>query len=818
MENEAPREQVITDIVIPERLLWAPTKSKRNRDYRINGVDDAPAKNGPVQQAVDAHLNQVQHGEYNRTIGIAMSRPEVAPNDGEDGVRFRKNSQIVNDDDEARDDGVRFRKNSQIATANFEETEWAAEEPHPPITNLFRDLNAYSINSQGSGAPQDFTERDPHARNSWFPRNSWLPRSNASARDSGFVLPRGASYNPRWSAVAPIEPPPTARCRRVGSEAPPVMQRVGRRLSQAVLRSTPYEVYDKAKTRGAELHRKRWAQLLFDTFYVFLLVFTYFVFVGIPLWKGAVWWLYGAVQHKFAVTVAFIVIFSIAALYACVPLLMQFERDPTPNYNPHYDATKDHTVQNTALLIPCCRSASIIGATLEAALKIFPASHIFVVANGNSPTPLDNTEDICLQYGVTHLWSPIGSKIVAQFVGCYAAKDFQHVLLIDDDCTLPADFPVVGDRLVGKVKSIGYTIKSAGPDGSKGNYCQQAQDFEYKISGLHRAFAGFIGSATFPHGAISLWDREFLIRVFHDHPGFSVSEDWFFGHSCRRLGGRIDMCSAVFVATETPPAVFYNPGGGRGGVGEMTVFQQRFSRWNMFLISRIWYNMTYIVASWNLGWSELGAKLFVFQEVYETLLYLLTPFILPISIIVQPALCGYLVAGTVGLYVVNSIIFNELHLRFKNERVSYMVLIFYYMPYKIMLTAIDVLSCYCAIFKHARCFANRQPKVIEDENTVEIVLRLEDATDQSNLQTPGLPFQGRKMSVTTVITRMSVSGNDMNIPVPLLTGSQARAKRSSRSGRGISVQFADLPKSPNVPQNRFSRLFGPKPVLKVEDV
>lgn len=65
-------------------------------------------------------------------------------------------------------------------------------------------------------------------------------------------------------------------------------------------------------------------------------------------------------------------------------------------------------------------------------------------------------------------------------------------------------------------------------------------------------------------------------------------------------------------------------------------------------------------------------------QVYETLLYLLTPFVLPISLIVQPELCGCLVAGTVGLYVVNCIIFNELHLRLKKERVSYMVLIFYY--------------------------------------------------------------------------------------------------------------------------------------------
>jgi hypothetical protein len=61
----------------------------------------------------------------------------------------------------------------------------------------------------------------------------------------------------------------------------------------------------------------------------------------------------------------------------------------------------------------------------------------------------------------------------------------------------------------------------------------------------------------------------------------------------------------------------------------------------------------YILGSWKLGWWELGAKLFVFQEVYETLLYLLAPFVLPISLIVRPAFCGYLLAGTLGLYFIN---------------------------------------------------------------------------------------------------------------------------------------------------------------------
>jgi hypothetical protein len=134
---------------------------------------------------------------------------------------------------------------------------------------------------------------------------------------------------------------------------------------------------------------------------------------------------------------------------------------------------------------------------------------------------------------------------------------------------------------------------------------------------------------------------------------FSVSEDWFFGHAARKLGSRIKMCSAIFVETETPSAVLFSSGGARGGFGEMTIFKQRFYRWNFFFVNGMLYNMAYILGSWRLGVWEFGAKLFVFQEVYETLLYLLAPFVLPISLIVRPAFCGYLLAGTLGLYFLN---------------------------------------------------------------------------------------------------------------------------------------------------------------------
>lgn len=65
----------------------------------------------------------------------------------------------------------------------------------------------------------------------------------------------------------------------------------------------------------------------------------------------------------------------------------------------------------TALIIPCYKAESIISATLEAAKKVFPARQIFVIANGNNPTPLDNTEDICKLHGVNHIWVPVGSKV-----------------------------------------------------------------------------------------------------------------------------------------------------------------------------------------------------------------------------------------------------------------------------------------------------------------------------------------------------------------------------------------------------------------------
>ncbi|KAL2803135.1 nucleotide-diphospho-sugar transferase [Aspergillus granulosus] len=357
--------------------------------------------------------------------------------------------------------------------------------------------------------------------------------------------------------------------------------------------------------------------------YTFFVAFIYLVLVGVPLWNGAVWWLLVLMQHKFVFQGGWAILVGVLILWASppngytyTPLLIAFEdNSPGPEY--FQQRNIDARALNTALLIPTHRSAPILGRTLEAALKAFPAQNIYIVANGNSPTPLDNTEEICQAYGVNHIWNPVGSKIVALFVGCYAVKQFSSVVIMDDDCILPPNFLVVASRLSGKTRCIGYTIKAAMADTEEGSWCQKAQSLEYKLAGLHRCFSGRVGSATFPHGAISLWDREFLQKTLEHHPGFSISEDWFLGDSCRQMGGRIQMCSAVFVGTDTPSSLIYaGRNGGRGGFGEMTVFRQRFTRWNFFTTTGMWHNLAYIFGSWKLGKYEVWTKIFVFQEVW----------------------------------------------------------------------------------------------------------------------------------------------------------------------------------------------------------
>lgn len=86
-------------------------------------------------------------------------------------------------------------------------------------------------------------------------------------------------------------------------------------FTESFRRTSLWAAYDNAKVRGEKLQRKRWAQILWEySIYVILLSFVYFVLIGLPLWKGAVYWLYWVFEHKFVVSGTFSITIGIAVM------------------------------------------------------------------------------------------------------------------------------------------------------------------------------------------------------------------------------------------------------------------------------------------------------------------------------------------------------------------------------------------------------------------------------------------------------------------------------------------------------------------------
>ncbi|EME83126.1 uncharacterized protein MYCFIDRAFT_107772, partial [Pseudocercospora fijiensis CIRAD86] len=466
--------------------------------------------------------------------------------------------------------------------------------------------------------------------------------------------------------------------------------------------------------------------------YLLLACAIYFFLIGYPLWHGAVYNFWYAYKDHLDVDAGVVIFVGLAFLYAIAPLAIAFEKPPA--ISDEWLQANRKKALDTAVIIPCHRSADVIQQTLECALKTFPSENIFVLANGNSDEPLDDTGEICKMMGVRHIWVPIGSKIAAQYVGTTAAHRFRYCLLIDDDVALPDIFPVVTERIqTGKqsdmhgharVKCIGYTLEATDADGGRGNLCQQAQNLEYKLAGLNRSFFGKLGSSSFPHGAICLWERSFLELCFQRHPGYRISEDWFFGLMCKKLGGRIKFCSQVFVKTAVPAHLLRGGKSERSGYGEITVTAQRLWRWNFFLMTRIFYNNWYILFDWRLRHYELFTKISMFGEMYETLLLFCFPFIFPVALGVNPGFTIGLTFGVTLMYMVIVGIFAEFHLRARNQMVARKVVYLYYPVFKLYLRLVNVVSCFTALFNYVRYYSVRHPKVIDDEQLLQYMLSI----------------------------------------------------------------------------------------------
>ena len=397
----------------------------------------------------------------------------------------------------------------------------------------------------------------------------------------------------------------------------------------------------------------------YTLYYLLTISVIYFVFVGFPLWDGFFYWVWKIIRTS-ELKYGYLMFILIEASFTLLPVIFYRRRD----------VKKDKVAcgDNIALVIPCHKAENIIKYTLENALKVFPAKNIYVMDNGESDTPFDNTRLVCEEMGINYVWVPVGGKLSAIYAGAKITKDYEFVMQIDDDVFLTDDmtFPVSE-----KTSCIAYTIGASNHRGEKG-VIHHMQDMEYKHMGIIKGFQSLVGSTLFAHGAISLWRRTVLLDVLENHVMYSMSDDWFTGIKANQLGYRIDVCDRNFVDTDVPSTMFTKSRA--GGYGDATLFSQRFGRWYRTRLVQIFYMFYYCLFSWNLPLRvALVQKFFFLWDIFNSFLSFSKIYMSVFYLIYDWKFTLIMLSACTGLGFIGFLVFNYYQLR-GNERLPFWVM------------------------------------------------------------------------------------------------------------------------------------------------
>lgn len=181
----------------------------------------------------------------------------------------------------------------------------------------------------------------------------------------------------------------------------------------------------------------------------------------------------------------------------------------------------------------------------------------------------------------------------------------------------------------------------------------------------------------------------------------------------------------------------------------------------------------------------------------------------------------------------------QVHLRSRHESVSVLCLI-YYLPYKAILTFVNIASCYYSIYKYAKYFAKRHPKIIEDEGALAVVIKLEEfeeekvsselEDDRANKPSSDdhvsdfderrqamfnkVCYQSRRFSITAVGTNLSsalaqqedeiseTDENDLADRPSLFPRYNSRSRSQRNRNRTLSKASGDLEVSPQAEREK----------------
>ena len=426
--------------------------------------------------------------------------------------------------------------------------------------------------------------------------------------------------------------------------------------------------------------------VLYIAYYVCLFAAIYSIFVGYNFWKGLIMYMSDYIRKYNAY--GYLIFISIGFIFITLPILIivcfyrrRYLNKPIQKRN-----------KNTALIIPCHRAETVIGKTLERALCIFDSKSIFVIDNGNSESPLDNTKAVCENLGVNYTWSNVGSKISSIYIGTKLAKDYSYVMQIDDDIFLEEDmtFPIND-----KIDCIAYTISAINKETNESNLLQKCQDVEYKIAGVTKGVHSWLGNTSFAHGAISLWKRESLVKVLENHPMYPISDDWFTGFMANTYGMRIEVCDQKFISTDTPRSLLW--GGRTSGYGSATLLKQRFGRWYALIALQNVYNLYYVFFVWSFSFRRIVfQKLFILWRCLATTMIIFRYLIFAYSVYISYFFPLIMLGASIGFWILHFTLFNLVILQ-KDERFD-LSMLFVFPLFKLQDSIVFILSQLYSIF------------------------------------------------------------------------------------------------------------------------
>ena len=184
------------------------------------------------------------------------------------------------------------------------------------------------------------------------------------------------------------------------------------------------------------------------------------------------------------------------------------------------------------VIIPCHKSHNEIVATLKACLRHFDEQQIYIVDNSDNPPDQEMMRQKLLEekfHCVNYIFQPIGNKTLALYTGAIAAKDYYTLLIVDDDVRLLESMEFDTSLLTENTKAVSYSIRAVYPGDDKRqsrfSWIVEFQDLEYKLCDFVKMFQSRFSTVTFPHGAISLWDRNTLIECLRAHDTVFYGED-----------------------------------------------------------------------------------------------------------------------------------------------------------------------------------------------------------------------------------------------------------------------------------------------------